>query len=54
VSTHDGLYILLGLDEIFCALFMGMSGTLYHINCVEMQNNSAYAVSSGSLRLWHR
>jgi hypothetical protein len=54
VSTHDGLSISLGPDEIFCALVMGMSGTLYHINCVEMQNNSAYAVSSGSLRLWHQ
>ena len=51
VSYEGGLLLRFNGQDIFHA---SLVGTLYHINCCQIQKVSAYIVTSGSLRLWHQ
>ena len=52
-SYQNGIMIKLGEEELFCALFVDKSDTLYHVKVGQMQTESAYVAISGSLCLWH-
>ena len=51
VSYENGLSLRFNGQEVFHMLLVG---TLYHINCCQIQKVSAYVATSGSLRLWHQ
>ena len=53
-SYQNGIVIKLGEEELFRASFVDKSDTLYHVEVAQMQTESAYVATSGSLRLWHR
>jgi len=50
VSYKNGLSLRFNGQEVFHA---SLVGTLYHINCCQIQTISTYVVTSESLRLWH-
>ena len=52
-SYQNGIVIKLGEEELFHASFVDKSDTLYHIEVAQMQTESVYVATSGSLRIWH-
>ena len=49
-----GLGVMLNDNSAFHAKLIGLTGTLYAIQCVEIAEHVAYVTDHSTMRLWHR